>query len=85
MGKNSGNKLALVSLLITSDIQCNMSAIADAVERAHEAECRINSFESHVRWPSFGGSLVVSSDGQIIAETRIGEPSFLVCDFPKPV
>lgn len=45
----------------------------------------INSFESQIRWPSFGGSLVVSSHGRIIAETRIGEPSFLVCDFPKPV
>jgi len=45
----------------------------------------INSFESQARWPSFGGSLVVSSHGQIIAETQIGKPSFLVCDFPKPV
>ena len=45
----------------------------------------INSFESQASWPSFGGALVVSSRGRIIAETRIGEPSFLVCDFPKPV
>jgi hypothetical protein len=45
----------------------------------------INSFESQARWPSFGGSLVVSSYGRIIAGTRIGAPSFLVCDFPACV
>lgn len=45
----------------------------------------INSFESQARWPSFGGSLVFSSHGQIIAETRIGESSFLVCEFPKAI
>lgn len=41
----------------------------------------VNSFESQSKWPSFGGSLVVSSDGQIIAETQIGQPSFLACEF----
>ena len=41
----------------------------------------VNSFESEARWPSFGGSLVISSDGQILAETRTGEPSFLTYDF----
>ncbi len=40
----------------------------------------VNSFESGARWPSFGGSLAVSSDGHIIAETQIGEPSFMVCE-----
>lgn len=45
----------------------------------------VNSFESQARWPSFGGSLVVSSHGRIIAERPIGKPSFLVCDLPKPV
>lgn len=43
----------------------------------------VNSFESEARWPSFGGSLVVSSDGRIIAETRTGEPSFLIWDFRR--
>lgn len=40
----------------------------------------INSFESEAKWPSFGGSLVVSSDGQIIAETQTGQPSFLISE-----
>lgn len=44
MSKNSEDRLALVSLLITSDVQRNLSAIADAVERAHAAECRLVCF-----------------------------------------
>lgn len=43
----------------------------------------INSFESEAKWPSFGGSLVVSSDGEIIAETETRKPSFLFCEFPS--
>jgi len=37
----------------------------------------INSFESGFKWPSFGGTMVVSKDGSIIAETEPGAPSFL--------
>lgn len=40
----------------------------------------VNSFEAEARWPSFGGSLVVSSEGQVLAETRTGTPSFLTYD-----
>jgi len=43
----------------------------------------MNSFETEGKWPSFGGSMVVSSEGQIIAETPTGEPSFLVGEIPK--
>ena len=42
----------------------------------------INSFETESKWPSFGGSLVVSSEGQIIGETRTGQASMLVCNAP---
>jgi N-carbamoylputrescine amidase len=45
----------------------------------------VNSFESQAKWPSFGGSMVVSSDGRIIAETEIGEPSFLACEFSRSI
>lgn len=45
----------------------------------------VNSFESQAKWPSFGGSLVVSSDGRIIAETQVGGSSFLVCEFPRSI
>ena len=44
MSKNSEDRLALVSLLITSDVQRNLLAIADAVERAHASECRLVCF-----------------------------------------
>lgn len=37
----------------------------------------INSFEFGFKWPSFGGTMVVSKDGNIIAETEPGTPSFL--------
>ncbi len=60
-------------------------AYAQQIAKIGATSFIINSFESQARWPSFGGSLVVSSHGQIIAETQIGKPSFLVCDFPKPV
>jgi len=43
----------------------------------------VNSLEPLDRGASFGGSLVVSRDGQIIAETGIGEPSILVCELPR--
>lgn len=43
----------------------------------------VNSLEPLDRGASFGGSLVVSRDGQVIAETKIGEPSTLVCELPR--
>ena len=42
----------------------------------------INSFETEAKWPSFGGALVVSSEGQIIGETRTGQASMLICEVP---
>lgn len=42
----------------------------------------INAFESD-KDGSFGGSLIISRDGEIIAETKIGQPSTLISELPS--
>ncbi len=56
-------------------------AYAQQVAKIGITSFLINSFESGFRWPSFGGSMVVSKDGKIIAETEPGAPSFLELDY----
>jgi len=43
----------------------------------------VNSFEPKEEGASFGGSLVVSSTGEILKETRIGQPSILFYELPE--
>ncbi len=43
----------------------------------------VNSFETMEEGASFGGSLVVSADGEILRQSRIGKPSILFYELPN--